>query len=330
MAKPYVFITMQIPNEIVSLLEKVAHVGMWEADIPCPRDKLLEEAAKADALFTMVVDRIDEEVLRTGQNLKLVANMAVGYDNIDLKTAKQLGIMVTNTPDVLSEATADLTFALLMATARRLVEASLALYEGKWTSWSPMYMAGQDVYGKTLGIVGMGRIGEAVARRAKGFDMEILYHNRHRKPDAEEKLGATYCSFEQLLQQADFVVSLAPLTPETRHLFGRREFELMKKTAIFINASRGPVVDEDALYHALKEKQIWAAGLDVFQQEPVPIDHPLLTLPNLVPLPHIGSASIPARMAMARLAAENIMLGLSGQKPKTLIDEAMWTSHRSR
>ncbi|EGL83964.1 D-isomer specific 2-hydroxyacid dehydrogenase NAD-binding [Caldalkalibacillus thermarum TA2.A1] len=328
MAKPYVFITMQIPKEIVALLEDVAHVGMWEADTPCPRDKLLEEAAKADALFTMVVDRIDQEVLKRGQNLKIVANMAVGYDNIDVETAKHLGIMVSNTPDVLTEATADLTFALLMATARRVVEASQAVYEGRWQSWSPMFMAGQDVYGKTLGIVGMGRIGEAVARRARGFDMDILYHNRKPKTEAEEKLGATYCSFEDLLQKADFIVALTPLTDQTRHLFGRREFELMKKTAIFINVSRGPVVDEEALYHALKEKQIWAAGLDVFHQEPVPTDHPLLTLPNVVPLPHIGSASISARMAMARLAAENIVLALTGKKPKTLISEDMWTQYR--
>jgi glyoxylate reductase len=328
MTKPYVFITMRVPDEIVDLLRKEAQVGMWEADIPCPRDKLLEEARKANALFTMVVDRIDQEVLKQGTSLKIVANMAVGYDNIDVETAKKMGILVTNTPDVLTEATADLTFALMMATARRLIEASQTLYDGKWSSWSPLFMAGQDIYGKKLGIVGLGRIGEAVARRAKGFDMDIYYHNRRRKPDAEQRLGAKYLSFDELLATADFIVCLAPLTPETYRLFGRPQFERMKKSAIFINVSRGPVVDEHALYHALKEKQIWAAGLDVFEKEPVPIDHPLLTLPNVVALPHIGSASLSTRLAMARLAAENILLALKGEKPKTLVDPGMWSKER--
>ena len=324
MSKPYVFITMRVPDEVVQQLSSHAQVGMWEADTPCPREKLLEEAAKADGLFTMLVDKIDQELLTQAKSLKIVANMAVGYDNIDIDTAKKLGIMVTNTPDVLTEATADLTFALLMATARRLIEASQVLYEGKWTSWSPFFMAGQDIYGKKLGIVGMGRIGEAVARRAKGFDMDIYYYNRRPKPEAEQRLGAKYLPFDQLLEIADFVVCLTPLTRETYRLFGRPQFERMKKSAIFINASRGQVVDEEALYQALKEKQIWAAGLDVFEKEPIPTDHPLLTLPNVVALPHIGSASVATRTTMAHLAAENIILALKGEKPKTLVDPAMW------
>lgn len=324
MSKPYVFITMRVPDEVVQRLSNHAQVGMWEADTPCPREKLLEEAAKANGLFTMLVDKIDQELLTQAKSLKIVANMAVGYDNIDIDTAKKLGIMVTNTPDVLTEATADLTFALLMATARRLIEASQVLYEGKWTSWSPFFMAGQDIYGKKLGIVGMGRIGEAVARRAKGFDMDIYYYNRRPKPEAEQRLGAKYLPFDQLLEIADFVVCLTPLTRETYRLFGRPQFERMKKSAIFINASRGQVVDEEALYQALKEKQIWAAGLDVFEKEPIPTDHPLLTLPNVVALPHIGSASVATRTTMAHLAAENIILALKGEKPKTLVDPAMW------
>ncbi len=324
MSKPYVFITMRVPDEVVQRLSNHAQVGMWEADTPCPREKLLEEAAKASGLFTMLVDKIDQELLTQAKSLKIVANMAVGYDNIDIETAKKLGIMVTNTPDVLTEATADLTFALLMATARRLIEASQVLYEGKWTSWSPFFMAGQDIYGKKLGIVGMGRIGEAVARRAKGFDMDIYYYNRRPKPEAEQRLGAKYLPFDQLLEIADFVVCLTPLTRETYRLFGRPQFERMKKSAIFINASRGQVVDEEALYQALKEKQIWAAGLDVFEKEPIPTDHPLLTLPNVVALPHIGSASVATRTTMAHLAAENIILALKGEKPKTLVDPAMW------
>lgn len=328
MNKPYVFITMRLPEEIVQLLEETAQVGMWGEETPCPREKLLAEAEKAQGLLTMLTDAIDREVLLRGKGLQIVANMAVGYDNIDVETATRAGIMVTNTPDVLTEATADLTFALMMATARRLIEASQVLYAGQWKSWSPFFMAGQDVYGKKLGIVGMGRIGEAVARRAKGFDMTIYYFNRRRRREAEERLGAVYLPFDELLQQSDFIVSLVPLTPETRRLFGRREFQLMKKTAIFINASRGAVVDEEALYEALKEKRIWAAGLDVFEKEPIPPDHPLLTLPNLVPLPHIGSASISTRMAMARLAAENILLALKGEKPKTLVNPAVWQNKK--
>lgn len=319
MSQPYVFMTMDVPEVAKRMIAEVAELHVWQGEYPIPKERLMEEAARADCLYTMVSDSVDEEVLRAGAKgkLKLVANMAVGYDNINIPVAKELGIAVTNTPDVLTETTADLTFALLMATARRLVEASNYLHAGRWKSWSPLLLAGQDIYGATLGIVGMGRIGEAVARRAKGFNMNILYFNRNRKPRAEEELGVTYRPFEELLKEADFVVCLTPLTEETRHLFGAREFSLMKKSAVFINVSRGGTVDEAALYQALVNGEIWAAGLDVFQTEPVPLDNPLLKLDNVVALPHIGSASIPTRTRMATLAAENVVAVLQGKEPLT-------------
>ncbi|WP_025026980.1 2-hydroxyacid dehydrogenase [Caldalkalibacillus mannanilyticus] len=317
MSKPYVFITMKIPDEAIEKLSEVAHVSVWEGDSPVSRQRLLDEVQKADALLCMLTDSIDQQILDNGTHLKIVANMAVGYDNIAIPYAAEKGIVVTNTPEVLSEATADLTFALMLTTARRIVEASSFLRNGEWTSWSPLLLAGQDVYDATLGIIGMGRIGEGVARRAKGFDMRVLYYNRTRKKHAEERLGVEYCELDSLLKEADFVVVLTPLTSETKGLISTNQFKAMKKNAIFINTSRGAVVDEEALYQALLEKEIWGAGLDVFQQEPVSTEHPLLQLPNVVTLPHIGSASIKTRTEMALLAAENIIAVLQNKKPIT-------------
>jgi glyoxylate reductase len=308
---------MKIPDEAIIMLEKVATVAVWPEDRPIPKAILVEEVKKADALLCMLCDPIDEEVLLAGNKLKIVANMAVGYDNINLKFAEKRGIHVTNTPGVLTEATADLTFALMMATARRIVEASDYLHQGKWTSWSPLLMAGQDVFGATLGIVGMGRIGEAVAKRASGFNMKVLYHNRTRKPEIEEDIGVEYRNMDTLLQESDFVVALTPLTTETKLLFGQRQFELMKQSAVFINVARGAIVNEDALYHALTKNEIWAAGLDVFTIEPISTDHPLLQLSNLVALPHIGSSSIRTRTEMARLASSNIIAVLEDKEPST-------------
>jgi len=306
MNKPYVFMSRIVPEEAVNILKENFEVSIWEKDCPVTKERLLEEANKADGLYVMLTDIIDKELFDQAPNLKVVSNMAVGYDNIDVKTATEKGVFVTNTPGILSDTTADLTFGLLMDTARRLSEANRYLLEGKWTQWSPMLLAGQDVYGSTIGIIGMGRIGQAVAKRAKGFDMKILYHNRNRKPEVEKELGAEYRSLDDLLKESDFVVLLTPLTPETVNLIGKREFALMKSSAVFINVSRGATVDEEALYQALKNKEIWAAGLDVFKQEPIPMNHPLLELDNVVALPHIGSASIKTRRNMAILAAENL------------------------
>lgn len=291
---------------------------MWnEEDTPVPRDILLKEVEDVDGLICFLTEKIDEEVLEHGVHLKVISNVAVGYNNIDVQAAARKGIIVTNTPGVLTETTADLTFALLMASARRIVESSDYLRSGEWGSWSLMQQTGQDIYGATLGIVGLGRIGEALVKRAKGFDMNILYHNRTRKQEKEQELGIQYAELEDLLRQSDFVCLLLPYSPEVYHLIGKDELSLMKRNAILINTARGGLVDEEALFHALKDGVIWGAGLDVFEQEPVPVDHPLLTLPNVVTLPHIGSASVKTRMKMAHLAADNMMKVLNGDEPIT-------------
>lgn len=319
--KPSIFITRKLPNEVVEPLRNKYEVKMWDKeDVAVPRSVLLEEAKSANALLTMLSDQIDEELLSQSTQLKIVANMAVGFDNIDIGAATRHGVAITNTPDVLTDTTADLTFALLMATARRVVEAAEFVKKGDWKSWSPLLLAGHDIHHKTIGIVGMGSIGTAVAKRAKGFDMNILYYNRSRKPEAEKVTGATYCSFDELIQRADFVVCLTPLTNETKNLFTSAVFKRMKNNAVFINASRGPVVNETDLYKALVAGEIAAAGLDVFEQEPVPESHPLLALTNVVALPHIGSATVETRMGMMNLCVENIDAVLSGHPPKTLVN----------
>lgn len=316
--KPRIYITRLMPKAIIEKLSGQFHVRMWEEEnIPVPRDILLKEVEDVDGLICLITEIIDEEVINKARNLKVISNVAVGYNNIDVQTAARKGIVVTNTPGVLTETTADLTFALLMSAARRIVDASDYLRSGEWGAWSLMQLTGQDIYGATLGIVGLGRIGEALVKRAKGFDMNVLYHNRTRKQEKEQELGIHYVSLEDLLKQSDFICLLLPYSPEVHHLIGKKELSLMKENAILINTARGGIVDEHALYHALKDGVIWAAGLDVFQQEPVPVDHPLLTLPNVVTLPHIGSASVKTRMQMAHLAADNMKNVLSGNKPIT-------------
>ncbi|MEO2073880.1 MAG: D-glycerate dehydrogenase [Bacillus sp. (in: firmicutes)] len=320
--KPYVFITRKLPDEVVNPLLQNYEVNMWEhEDIPVPKELLLTEAKKADALLTMLSDSIDESILTAGKQLKVVANLAVGFDNIDLKVASREGIAVCNTPDVLTDTTADLTFGLLMATARRLMEASELVKEGKWKSWSPLLLAGHDIHHKTIGIVGMGKIGETVAKRATGFEMKILYYNRSRKQEVEQQLGAVYVGFDELVEKSDFIVCLTPLTNETKNLFTRDVFRKMKQSAIFINAGRGPVVDEQALYEAVIAGDIAGAGLDVFEKEPIGADHPLLQLPNVVALPHIGSSSVETRMEMMRLCLKNIQAVIEGKEPKTLVNK---------
>ncbi|MGR3765596.1 2-hydroxyacid dehydrogenase [Rossellomorea sp. NS-SX7] len=316
--KPFIFITRKLPQTVIEPLNQEFRVEMWEKeDVPVPRDILLEKATGASALITMLSDKVDTELLENAPSLKVVANLAVGYDNIDLKAAKQKGVAICNTPDVLTDTTADLTFCLLMAAARRIVEADRYIKEGKWKSWSPLLLAGTDIHHKTIGIVGMGSIGEAVAKRAKGFDMNILYHNRSRKPEAEKSLGASYVSLDELLDQSDFVVVLAPLTAETEGLFQKEQFLAMKKSAFFINAARGPIVNEEALAEALETGEIAGAGLDVFTNEPISSEHPLLSFDNVVALPHIASSSTETRIGMMNLCVQNIHAVLNGDKPKT-------------
>ncbi|MGD6804383.1 2-hydroxyacid dehydrogenase [Rossellomorea aquimaris] len=320
--KPYIYITRKLPEEVLKPLQDQYEVDMWEDEnISVPRDVLLKKAQKASGILSMLSDTIDKELFEQSPNLKVVANLAVGYDNIDLAAANEKGAAVCNTPDVLTDTTADLTFGLMMAAARRLIEADRYVREGKWKSWSPLLMAGMDIHHKTVGIIGMGSIGEAFAKRAKGFDMDILYHNRSRKPEAEETLGAKYADLDELLSQSDFVVCLAPLTPETKGLLQREQFQKMKSSAVFVNAARGPIVNEDALYDALVNGDIAAAGLDVFEKEPINENHPLLSLKNVVALPHIGSSSVETRMEMMELCVSNIRAVLEGDMPKTLVNK---------
>ncbi|OMP67806.1 2-hydroxyacid dehydrogenase [Domibacillus epiphyticus] len=320
--RPFVYVTRKVPDEIYDRLAAKYDVEMWtESDKAVPRDILLEKAAKANALLTVISDAVDEDLFSQADQLKVVANMAVGFDNIDLDAASRHGVSICNTPDVLTDTTADLTFALLLATARRVTEAAEFVKYGQWTSWAPMMLVGTDVHHKKIGIVGMGKIGTAVAKRAAGFDMEILYHNRNRHEVAEEMLGAQYRTFDELLTEADFVVCLAPLNEDTRGLFQREHFQKMKDSAIFINASRGPIINEQSLIEALEANEIAAAGLDVFDKEPIDASHPFLTMKNVVALPHIGSASTETRMAMMGTCCDNIEAVFEDRPPKTLVNK---------
>lgn len=312
-----VLVTREIPEAGLRLLEREDFDVTVLDEAPPSRDKLLEAVHGANGILSTATEKIDAEVMdAAGEDLRVVANMAVGYDNIDVEAASERGVVVTNTPGVLDETTADVAFMLLLAAARRLGEGERLLRAGRWEWWGPKQLRGQDVRGKTLGIVGMGRIGRAVARRGKGFGMEILYHNRSRDESAEEELGARYVELDELLETSDFVSIHTPLTPETHHLIGAEELEMMKPTSVLVNTSRGPVIDEAALADALEENRIFAAGLDVYEEEPKV--HPkLLGLDNVVLAPHIGSASVETRDRMAVLAAENLAAVLKGEEPKT-------------
>lgn len=326
MAKPYVYITRKLPEHIIEKFQKFAEVSVWDREEePVPREMLLEEARKANALLTMLSDRIDQEVFGVAENLQVVANLAVGFDNIDVQEATKKGVAVCNTPDILTDTTADLTFSLMLMVARRLPEAVECVKTGEWKSWSPLFMAGSDVHHKTLGIVGMGKIGEAVAKRARGFDMKVLYHNRNRKPEVEKTLGVEYREFMDLVREADFVLTLTPLTEETKGMFTYEVFREMKKTAYFINAGRGAVVVEEDLIKALENGEIAGAGLDVFVEEPIAADHPLLKFTNVVALPHIGSASVETRLAMMERCYENIKAVLDGHEPVNILNPEVLT-----
>ena len=309
-----VLVTREIPPAGLHLLEDFDVTVLSEA--PPKREEQLEAARGASGILSVLTENIDAEVMdAAGESLKVVANMAVGYDNVDVEAATERGIVVTNTPGVLDETTADTAFMLLLAAARRLGEGERLLRAGKWEHWGPKQLVGPDVYGKRLGIVGMGNIGRAVARRASGFGMQVLYTSRSRKPEVERDLGAKRVHLDDLLREANFVSVHTPLTPETRHLIGDRELGLMQPTAVLVNTSRGPVIDEAALAGALAERRIFAAGLDVYEEEPEV--HPkLLELENVVLAPHIGSASIETRDRMAALAAENLVAVLRGRRPR--------------
>ncbi|KGX89629.1 2-ketogluconate reductase [Pontibacillus halophilus JSM 076056 = DSM 19796] len=322
MNKPAIYITRQLPESVIAPYRNILDIEMWsKSEQPVDASTLMDKAQQVDGLVTMLSDQVSSELLGTAKGLKAVANLAVGFDNIDLTSAEENEVVVTNTPDVLTETTADLTFALMLATARRIVEAADYVRNDEWKNWAPYLLAGTDVHHKTIGIVGMGRIGEAVAQRAKGFNMNILYHNRSRNTEAEQALQANYATFEELLIESDYVVCLAPYTEETHEMFNTQAFQKMKDTAIFINASRGKNVDEEALYDALVAKEIKAAGVDVYRQEPIRASHPLLSLDNVVALPHIGSSSEETRTAMIQLCLDNLIELFNGNVAKTPVTE---------
>ncbi|TBR59019.1 D-glycerate dehydrogenase [Westiellopsis prolifica IICB1] len=313
---PYskVLITRRLPTQL-HRLEEVANVEVWPERQAPPYEVLLEKAKEIDGLLCLLTDQIDQQLIEVSKSLKVISQMAVGFDNIDIPTATARRIPVGNTPGVLTDATADLTWALLMAAARRVVEADRFVRSHLWQTWEPDLLLSPDIAGATLGIVGFGRIGQAVARRAKGFNMQIIYTSKHRcNSELEQILGAEFADFASLLQTSDIVTIHTPLSAETYHLFGEAEFALMKQSAILINTARGAIVNPDALYQALHTGEIAAAAIDVTEPEPIPTNSPLLTLDNLIITPHIGSASRPTREKMANMAIDNLIAGLRGER----------------
>jgi lactate dehydrogenase-like 2-hydroxyacid dehydrogenase len=322
--RPSVLVTKRIYAEAVELLGRHFEVDYEATDEGLSLEDLRRRARSKRAIVSQLTDRIDAAFLESLEGVKVVSNVAVGFDNIDLAAATRRGILVTNTPGVLTETTADLAFTLLMAAARRIVEAHQFVHSGRWKRWTIDLLAGQDIHHQTLGIFGMGRIGQAVARRAAGFSMRVLYHDSVRAAEAlERELRLEFVSAERLLREADFVSLHVPLTAATRGLIGKRELEMMKPTAILINTARGPVVEEAALAEALRARRIAGAGLDVFEREPevCPL---LLELDNVVLAPHIASASVATRQRMSIMAAENVIAALAGQRPPNLVNTELW------
>lgn len=326
MTRPRVLVTRIIPDEGLDPVRGACDVDLWGDELPPPRDELLRRVAGIDGLLSLLTDRIDDELLdAAGPQLKVVSNFAVGFDNIDVEACTRRGIPAGNTPGVLTETTADLAFALLMAAARRIPEGVDHVRDGRWTTWGPMLLMGVDVHGATLGIVGFGRIGREMARRGRGFGMRILYHDVHpASADDEAELGARRVEMDELLREADFVTLHVNLTDETHHLIGTETLRAMKPTAVLVNTSRGQVVDTAALEEALRTGEIFAAGLDVTDPEPLPVTHPLVGLPNCIVVPHIASASRVTRGKMAAMAAANLIAGLRGERLPTAINPEVY------
>jgi lactate dehydrogenase-like 2-hydroxyacid dehydrogenase len=324
--KPRVLVTRLIPDEGLDPVREACEVDLWEDELPPPRDELLRRVAGVDGLLSLLTDTVDDELLdAAGPQLKVVSNFAVGFDNIDVAACTRRGIPAGNTPGVLTETTADLAFALLMAAARRIPESVEYVKQDRWKTWGPMLLMGVDVHGATLGIVGFGRIGREMARRGRGFGMNVIYHDVHpATPDEEAELGARRVEMDELLAESDFVTLHVNLTEETHHLIDADALRAMKPTAVLVNTSRGPVVDPVALEAALRDGEIFAAGLDVTEPEPLPADHPLVQLPNCVVLPHIASASQVTRGKMASMAAANLLAGLRGERLPTPINPEVY------
>ena len=326
MAGQKVFVARRIPDDGIDPIVAATDAVVWPDDLPPPRDELLRAVAGCEGVLTLLTDRVDDEFLdAAGPQLKVVSNYAVGFDNVDVPACTRRGIPVGNTPGVLTETTADLAWALMMAAARRLPEGDRYVRAGKWKTWGPLLLLGPDVHGSTLGVVGFGRIGQAVARRAAGFGMTIVYHDVHRADAAvEAEHGATFLPLEELLAQADFVSLHVNLTPETRGLINAEKLGWMKPTAVLVNTSRGPVVDPGALADALRDGTIFAAALDVTDPEPIPTDDPLLSLDNCLVVPHIASASRATRGKMAEMAAANLLAGLRGERLPTPVNPEVY------
>jgi len=326
MSRDKVFVTRELPPAALDRLAQHCEVEVWQEFLPPDYDVILDKIGGLAGLLCLLTDRIDAPLMDAAPEIKVISNLAVGYDNIDIPAASQRGIPIGNTPGVLNETTADFAFALLMATARRIPEARQYIQDGKWLTWHPTVLSGQDVFGATLGIIGCGRIGAAVMRRAQGFNMRILVSSLE-SADEIRQLGGEKVSLDDLLSQSDFVSLHVPLTDETHHLIGERELKQMKATAILINTARGSVLDPQALYAALRDGEILAAGLDVTEPEPIPLDDPLLTLDNCLVVPHIASASVATRAKMAEMAVDNVIAGIQGQPLPTCVNPEIYQRH---
>jgi glyoxylate reductase len=318
--KPKVYVNRPIPEEALKKLAQTCDYRIWKGELAVPREVLLKEVPEIDGLLSLLTDKIDAPIMDAAPKLRVISNMAVGFDNVDVREATRRKIVVCNTPGVLTETTADFAFALLLAAARRVAEGERNVREGKWKTWGPMILLGHDVHHATLGIIGLGRIGAEVAKRAKGFDMKILYYDSVRRPELEDTLGVEFRDLRTLLGESDFVTVHTPLLPETYHLIGEEQFKIMKKNAILVNSARGPIVDPKALYNALRSHQIAYAALDVTEPEPIPLSDPLLTLDNILIVPHIASASIATRTKMAIMAVDNLLAALKGTRPPHIVN----------
>jgi glyoxylate reductase len=313
--KPNVFVTRIIPEAGLDRIRAETDAEVWADPLPPPGAVLRQKLAACDGLVSLLTDTLDGPVLDLAPRLKVISNYAVGFNNVDVAAATARGIAVGNTPGVLTDATADMAFCLLIAAARRVVEGHRYTLAGKWKTWEPMGHLGQDLHGRTVGVVGIGRIGYALAKRCRfGWDMAVLYHDVRENPQAEAELGAKRVDFDTLLRESDFISIHADLNPQTRGMFGTEQFRKMKRTAVLVNTARGPLVDQKALTDALRSGIIFAAGLDVTDPEPPATDDPLLKLPNVVVAPHIASATVQTRDEMARICAANLLAGLRGEK----------------
>lgn len=311
--KPKVFVTRRLPQRAWEELIHHVEAELWDHEIPPPYEVILEKVVGKEGLLCLLTDQINAQVMDAGSDLRVISQIAVGFDNIDVEEATGRGIRVGNTPGVLTDATADFTFTLLMAAARRIGEGIEYIRQGRWETWGLTLFLGQEVYGSTLGVIGFGRIGQAVAKRAKGFNMEILYYDRERNLDIEKEFGVAYRPLDELLGVADFVSLHVDLNDTTQGLIGTREFNLMKSTSVLINTARGPIVDQEALYEALKDGQIGYAALDVTDPEPLPAKDKLLSLPNIIIAPHIASATVTSRTRMCMMAVQNLVAGIKGE-----------------